>query len=200
MKDDFSILYQTVLEAESPFIIKIPMLAVQRLYPRADELMQDGRDVLVLRALSRTADLLTQRFGGVDPAGYRWGDMHGTFFDNPFGERLELGFVSTDGGEDTVNVSSSRFLDDNGAPAERFDATSGAIFRVVTTFDEDGTPRSFANFPPGNVESPDDPGFTNTLEDWAAGRYTELAFGRADVEAGAVGQRTLDPADHGADG
>ncbi|MEM6291944.1 MAG: penicillin acylase family protein [Myxococcota bacterium] len=199
MKDDFSILYQTVLEAESPFIIKIPMLAVQRLYPRADELMQDGRDVAVLRALSRTAELLTQRFGSVDPAGYRWGDAHGTFFDNPFGERLELGFVSTDGGEDTVNVSSSRFLDDNGAPAERFDATSGAIFRVVTTFDEDGTPRSFANFPPGNVESPDDPGFANTLEDWTEGRYAELAFARTDVEEASVAQRVLDPADHGAE-
>ena len=195
--DDLSILYQTVLEAESPFVIKMPMLAVQGLYPRSDELLQDGRDATVLAALSRTAAFLRDRFGRVDPSGYQWSDMHGTFFNNPFGERLDLGFVPTAGGEDTVNVSSSRFLDSNGSPAERFDSGSGAIFRVVTAFDEDGTPRSYANFPPGNVEDPDAPGFSNTLQDWVDGTYTELPFHREDVEAAAVDSRTLDPEQHG---
>ncbi len=194
--DDLSVLYQTILEAESPFIIKIPMLAVLGEYPQSEGLLQGGRDVRVLAALQRTASVLNSRFGGVASKNYTWADVHGTNFDNPYGEALNLGFVQSDGGEDTVNVSSSRFLDAKGGIAERFDSTSGAIFRVVTTFDEDGTPRSFANFPPGNVEDPTSLGFSNTLEDWVEGSYTELAFRRADVEEAAVETRTLEPADH----
>ncbi len=194
--DDLTLLYQTILEAESPFVIKLPMLAVQGVYPQSDALMQDGRDTHVLRAMQRTASLLSSRYGSVEPGAYTWGDAHGTRFDNPYGERLDLGFVPTDGGEDTVNVSSSKFLDPAGAVAERFDSGGGAIFRVVTTFDDDGTPRSYANFPPGNLEDPDAPGFSNTLEDWVEGRYRELAFHRPDVEAAAVSAHTLDPADH----
>lgn len=194
--DELSILYTTVLGEEPPFVVKFPVLAVTGEYPNAQALMQEGRDVLIFQALERTASLLTQRFGGVDPSGYTWGDLHGTRFDNPFGERLAAGWFPTDGGEDTLDVSSSKFLDDSGQPAERFDSTDGAIFRVVTTFAEDGTPDSFANFPPGNSGDPDSPHFTDTLQDWIAGEYRHLPYRRPEVDAAAKSTITLDPAEH----
>jgi penicillin amidase len=190
--DELSILFNTVLEEETPFVIKLPGLAVTGQYPRSDEILQEGRDLILLEALRRTAQLLNARFGGVDPAGYTWGDMHGTRFDNPFGGRLDGGFVPTDGGEDTVNVSSSKFYGESDV-AERFDSTSGAIFRVVTTFGADGLPEAWANFPRGNSGDPDSPHWDDTLDAWIAGDYEPLPYRRAEVDAATVTTLRLDP-------
>jgi penicillin amidase len=190
--DELSILFNTVLEEETPFAIKLPGLAVTGQYPRSDEILQEGRDLILLEALRRTAQLLNARFGGVDPAGYTWGDMHGTRFDNPFGGRLDGGFVPTDGGEDTVNVSSSKFYGESDV-AERFDSTSGAIFRVVTTFGADGLPEAWANFPRGNSGDPDSPHWDDTLDAWIAGDYEPLPFRRAEVDAATVTTLRLEP-------
>lgn len=194
--DELSILYQTILEEEAPFAVKMPALAVTEQYPNSKMIMQEGRDYLVLRALERTKDYLVKRFGGVDPSNYQWGDIHGTYFDNPFGGELDGGWTPTPGGEDTINVSSSRFLDENGVVAERFDSGSGAIFRVVTSFDDDGVPQSWGAFPRGNSGEPDSPHFDDTLDTWAAGEYTRMPFLADEVEAATKERRTLDPVDH----
>jgi penicillin G amidase len=194
--DELSVLFRIVLEEEAPFVIKMPMLAVTGQYPQSEALMQEGRDWLLLRALARTAQMLDARYGGVEPNRYTWGDMHGTRFANPFGGDLDIGWVATRGGEDTVDVSSSRFFDESGVAA-RFDSTSGAIFRVVTTFAEDGTPQAWANFPPGNSGEPGSVHFSDTLDDWVEGRYTRLPFTRDEVEAAAVSTFTMHPDDHG---
>lgn len=190
--DELSLLLPTILEEETPFAIKFPVLAVTGGYPRADELLQGGRDAVVLQALSRTAELLRERYGSVDPSGYRWGDVHGTRFDNPFGGLLDGGWVATDGGEDTVNVSSSLFFDGTRV-AERFDSTQGAIFRVVTGFREDGTPEAWANFPRGNSADPTSDHFDDTLDAWVEDRYELVPFTRDEVEAATITTRTLDP-------
>lgn len=190
--DELSILFNTVLEEETPFVIKMPGLAVTGQYPRSDEILQEGRDVILLTALRRTAQLLVARFGSVDAADYAWGDMHGTRFDNPFGGRLDGGWVPTDGGEDTVDVSSSKFYGE-GNVAERFDSTSGAIFRVVTTFGADGVPEAWANFPRGNSADPDSPHFDDTVDAWVAGEYEQMPFRRAEVDAAATVTLRLEP-------
>jgi penicillin G amidase len=87
--------------------------------------------------------------------------------------------------------------DDESGVAARFDSTSGAIFRVVTTFAEDGTPQAWANFPPGNSGEPGSVHFSDTLDDWVEGRYTRLPFTRDEVEAAAVSTFTMHPDDHG---
>lgn len=194
--DDLSLLYTTVLNAEPAFVIKLPALAVTGEYPRSAEVLAQGRDVAVLEALSRTAQFLSARFGGVDPSLYTWGDLHGTQFDNQFGGRLDGPFVPTVGGEDTINVSSSQFVDTEGVVNERFASKAGAIFRVVTQFAEDGTPEAFANFPPGNSGNPDSPHFADTLDDWVEGRYQPLPYRREDVDAAQESTSMLDPADH----
>jgi penicillin amidase len=190
--DELALLLPTILEEETPFAIKFPVLAVTGGYPRADEILQGGRNTVVLQALVRTAEWLRERYGAVDPAGYRWGDVHGTRFDNAFGGLLDGGWIPTDGGEDTVNVSSSLFFDGTRV-AERFDSTQGAIFRVVTGFREDGTPEAWANFPRGNSADPASPHFDDTLDAWVEDQYEPLPFTREDVEAATVSTRTLDP-------
>jgi penicillin amidase len=198
LADELTILYGEVIRAQPAFVIKIPLLAITGQYPNGDAIMQAGRDVHILRALERTAAFLQARFGGVDPSLYTWGDMHGTKFDNPFGARLDGGWVPTDGSDDTVNVSSSTFLaeGDDAAIAERFDSHAGAIFRVVTTFDDTGRPIATANFPRGNSGDPDSPHFSDTLTDWVEGTYQPLPFTREEVDTAAESVITLDPADH----
>lgn len=191
--DELSILYGTVMAEASAYMIKLPGLAVTGVYPQAEAIMAEGRNWLVLRALERTAEHLAEVYGDVDPAGYSWQERHGTFFDSPFGERLEVGFVPTDGGEDTVNVSSSRFASDAGSILPRFESTSGAVYRLVTTFAEDGTPQAWVNFPPGNSADPDSPHFSDTLEDWVEGVYTRLPFTPAEVDAVTETTITLAP-------
>jgi penicillin amidase len=190
--DELSLLLPTILEEETPFAIKFPILAVTGAYPEGDALLQGGRASVMLTALDRTVQWLRETHGSVDPDGYAWGDMHGTRFDNPFGGALDGGWVPTDGGEDTVNVSSSLFFDGTRV-AERFDSTQGAIFRVVTTFEDDGTPRAWASFPRGNSADPTSPHFADTLEDWVEDRYAPIPFSRQDVDAAAESRRTLEP-------
>ncbi len=191
--DELSLLYTTILGAESSFAIKIPLLGVQDIYPNSDELLGAPRNVVLLETLSRVANLLITRYGSVDPAGYQWGDMHGTEFDNSYGGDLYGGWWPTDGGEDTVNVSVSNFLDEAGGVADRFDSHDGAIFRVVTTFAEDGTPEAHCNFPPGNSADPQSPHFQDTLEAWVEDEYTYLPFSRDEVDAAAETTIVLEP-------
>lgn len=192
-RDELSLLYETILGAESSFVIKFPLLAVQGIYPNSDDLLGASRNEVLLETLSRVATRLEERFGSVDPAGYQWGDMHGTRLANSFGGELDGGWWPSDGGEDTVNVSVSGFLDDTGSIAERFDSTDGAIFRVVTTFAEDGTPQALCNFPPGNSADPTSPHFQDTLEDWLEDEYTALPFSKAEVDAVAESTTVLEP-------
>ena len=77
-RDELSILYTTILGAESSFVIKFPLLAVEGIYPNSDELLGAPRNVVLLETLSRVAILLNERYGDVDPTGYQWGDVHGT--------------------------------------------------------------------------------------------------------------------------
>ncbi|MEM7157958.1 MAG: penicillin acylase family protein [Myxococcota bacterium] len=193
VSDELSILYSTVLGEETPFVVKIPVLAVTDQYPESEALMGSPRDVLLLQTLSRVVGVLEARYGDVDPAGYSWGDLHGTSFRSAYGEALYGGWWPSDGGEDTVNVSSSRFLDEDGALADRFDSSAGAIFRVVTSFDEDGTPVAHANFPPGNSAEPASTHFDDTRDAWLEDEYSALPFRRSDVEAAAEQTIMLEP-------
>lgn len=193
VEDDFGFLYTLVFAAEPPFVLKFPALALLGEYQNTG-LIQESPEWLALEGLRMTAEWLTTRFGGIDPSNYTWADMHGTNFANPYGGELDGGWVPTNGGEDTVNVSSSTFYgDNNGNAAERFDSKDGAIFRVVTTFAEDGTPEATINFPRGNSGDPSSPHWADTLEDWTNGVYTPLPFRRDEVDAAKESTITLTP-------
>lgn len=192
--DDYSLFFDTIYGADIVWTIKVALRSLQGAYPGADMLVQGGRDALVMKSLADTRAWLTTRFGGVDPALYRWSDFHGVRFSpGTWVEDFDQGWVPVDGGDATVNVSNARFFGSGTTPRMRRDVGSGAIFRIVISFREDGTPEALVNFPPGNVESPDSPFFSNTLEDWVEGRYSPLPFSRADVEASQAETFTLAP-------
>lgn len=194
-QDDLGFLYTVVFAEEPPFVLKIPALAMIDGYATPGALIgDDSREWIAVEALRQAGEWLTTTYGSVDPSGYTWADMHGTRFANPFGGGLDGGWVPTDGGEDTLNVSSSNFYDGNTpSPVERFESKDGAIFRVVTTFAEDGTPEATLNFPRGNSGDPSSPHWDDTVEDWTNGVYTPLPFRRDEVEAAAESSFTLTP-------
>ncbi len=192
LSDDFDFVFDTILDASTTWILKAAVLAMKGAYPESERIVDEGADAALLGALASTAELLTDRYGGVDPSLYTWGEVHGTRFDNTFGGRLDYGFVPTDGGEDTVNVSGSRFIR-GGRVADRFESGSGAIYRMVASFAEDGTPEALANFPIGNSGEPDSPHWDDMVEDWANGVYHPIPFRRADVDDAAESRTVLAP-------
>ncbi len=62
----------------------------------------------------------------------------------------------------------------------------GPLFRLLTTFAEDGTPEMHISRPIGNR-----PGHIQVDDDWVEGRYRKLAFTRAEVDADAQERVTL---------
>lgn len=193
VQDDFAFLYTLVFGEEPPFVIKVPALSLLGEYQGAG-LIQESPEWVAVEGLRRAAEWFNATYGSVDPSGYSWGDMHGTRFENPFGANLDGGWVPTDGGEDTLNVSSSNFYANTaGDTAERFDSKDGAIFRVVTTFAEDGVPEAQVNFPRGNSGDPNSPHWDDTLEDWVEGVYTHFPYRREEVDAAAESSFTLSP-------
>jgi penicillin G amidase len=193
-RDDLAATFASIMDASANTLLKFSALAVTGQFAAGDTLMAEGRDVLVMRALSDAAAWLTTQFGAVTPASYSWGDRHGTGFRNTIGADLDQGWFPTDGGEETVNVSGSTFYKrDTTDVVERFESNDGAVFRVVTRFQDDGTPEAFVNFPPGNSADPQSPHFSDTLEDWRAGVYAKLPFSRAEVEAAQTERIVLRP-------
>lgn len=188
--DDLDFIFDLALDASSVYVIKIVALAMTGAYPRGDGVLQGGRDFLALSALSDTAAWLTSRFGGLEATRYRWGDVHGTSFDNSYGGMLDAGWVATDGGEDTVNVSGSRFFNSSGVRT-RFESHDGPVFRVVTSFAADGTPESVASTVRGQSADPTSPHFSDESDDWVEDRYTPIAYRRAEVDAARERSYTL---------
>lgn len=180
--DMIPLLYERVLEAAPFYVLKVAALALSGQYPKGDALLQQGRHRIVLTGLARTAELLTARYGGVEPSLYRWGDVHVTSFDNAFGLGVALPSVPSDGGENTVNVAHSVFRRDFVVP-EQWVSDYGPVERLVGRFDDSGTPEVWVNFPLGNVADRASPHFDDLTEDWVEGRYRKLAFSRAEVEA-----------------
>ncbi|MEZ4382383.1 MAG: penicillin acylase family protein [Nannocystaceae bacterium] len=199
LRDDLSLVYEEILGAAPVFMAKFAMLTYTGAYANGDAVLQEGRDRLLLQALDRTAAWLSAEFGGVDPAGYSWGARHGAHFRSPAGGALDGGWIAVDGGEDTVNVSSSRFLESSGelgveSPiADRFDSHDGPVFRVVTEFDDAGTPVAYMNFPRGNSGEPTSPHWDDTLGDWVEGVYRRVPFSAAEVDAATTETIVLEP-------
>ena len=88
-----------------------------------------------------------------------------------------------------MNVSQAQFFD-GATPRMHHEARSGAVYRMVISFQEDGTPTAVVNFPRGNSGVPGSPFFDNTHADWTEGRYQPLPFARAAVDA-AMRERSM---------
>ncbi|MCB9755732.1 MAG: penicillin acylase family protein [Myxococcales bacterium] len=191
--DDLSLLLGAIMDIQPPWGLKLGALTLTGGYEGSEGLLQGGEHVVVLDALAQTADWLTESFGDVDPSGYRWGDRHGTAFRNPT-PGLNVPWLSTDGGDDTVNVSMSPFFEEAGLDEvrARWESHDGPIFRACTGFDDDGTPVTWMNYSVGNSADPESPRYTGALDDWRAGAYRQLLFRRAEIEDATVTSFTLE--------
>ena len=65
------------------------------------------------------------------------------------------------------------------------------IVRVAHTFDDEGTPVGYANFPLGNVADPESPHFSDMQKDWVEGSRHRLPFAREEVLAASSSPRSL---------
>lgn len=189
--DDLSVAFDAIIEANGIYILKIATQTLSGAFAVSEGFLQEGKHVILMSALSDTAAYLTERFGSVDPAGYRWQDVHVTRFRSIWGDALDGGSVPTDGADGTVNVSAARFFDGD-VPRERFESGGGAIYRLVATIGDDGVPRATINYPRGNSGDPQSPHWDDTLGDWVEGTYQPLRF-RASELAGATVEQVLSP-------
>jgi penicillin amidase len=193
IEDDINpVLFRIVLSRVPMYLLKIGALALKGEYPNGDDVLQEGKSRIVLSALAATADWLTERFGGVDPNLYAYRDMRVSNLDHAYGRGMPIDMVPTDGGESTVNVAQSVFLD-GGEIAEQWVSDWGPIERQVMSFDESGRPYSLANYALGNVADPQSPHFDDALTAWTDGEYRRLLFERSEVEAKVESRVVLAP-------
>jgi penicillin amidase len=182
IKDDLPFLYDVIMSVQPVYMLKVAMLVATGAYGEDPIVLENGLELTVLTALDRTADFLEERFGGVDPEGYRFGDIHRIIFDGAFGKGMALDTVPADGGESTVNVTGGTFFDGPDV-AEYWDADWVPMERMVGAFSPSGQPRVEVNFPLGNVSDPDGAHFDDMTDDWQSGTYQKLLFERLEIEA-----------------
>lgn len=182
IEDELTLAFTAILDAEPVYVLKFPILAAEGGWPGSEALFQQGVPRAMFEALSRTDQWLTNVVGITDPNTATWADFHCTRFGAR--EGIEAWDVvpctPTDGGDGTVNVSSANLITDSGA-RDAHRSGGGAIYRMVVSFADDGTPEAVVNFPPGNVEDPSSPFWSNTLEDWVEDRYAPLPFRAEDL-------------------
>ena len=185
IEDDISpVLFGVVLDAAPMYLLKIATMALQGRYGGGDEVMQQGRGRIVLEALGATADWLEGRFGSVEAGAYVFADVRSSSMAQGYGRGMDLFELPTDGGESTVNVAQSKFLQD-GMIRDRWVSQWGPIERQVTSFRADGAPEAYANFALGNVADTASPHFDDAMSDWVEGRYRKILFDGDEVEAAA---------------
>ncbi|TAK26866.1 MAG: penicillin acylase family protein [Myxococcaceae bacterium] len=194
LADDLDVMFDAVISREPVYIMKMLALVVTGRSPMTAQYLQQGRDVLALRALAQTRDWLTARFGGTDAARYTWGSFHTsrpqTLFspEGPFA----VAAAPSDGSIGTVNVAQGQFF--NGAAVrDTMESHNAPGYRMVVGFDADGTPRATLNFPRGNSGDPASPDYANAQPDWDTGTYRPLPFDRPSIDAAMRDRTTLMP-------
>lgn len=182
--DDLGTMLPILFQADAGFAFKPLRLALQGV-AAAQPLLQEGRRVILVGGLADAADWLKSRFGTVLPTAdkpYAWKDVHGAEFDHILGGKWDGGVVAVDGSVGTVNVSSSSLLDGAGKPRDRFTAHAGSLYRMITTFDDTGTPQALVNFTRGNDENPQSQFYNDQQPAWIDNKHARLLFKRDEVE------------------
>ena len=164
------LLFSPIDDAQPVTVIKMAALLIER---EPEALVGEDLDEVLVGALADALDTLAAR--GIQT----WGEQHFARFISPDGIAE---FEPIGGGDTSVNVAQSRCWQDE-IIAARCITTSGAVFRTVTTFDEQGTPQTWFNWPEGNG-----PG----TQDWLDGTYRRWRFERAEIEQDAQETRTLE--------
>lgn len=177
LSDDLSILFDAVEDA-SP--ITMDKLAVLTLTEGVTSLT-DGTERFDLLAALRDAVAYTEEQKvalGTDT--FAWSSLHNARFGPPYGDNV---YLPVDGSNSSVNVSECSILTD-GDLGTSCNNGSGAVFRQVTGFDEDGTPVMTFSWPYGHEDD---------ASAWVEGTYDTLLFRREDVDASTVSTEVIAP-------
>ena len=174
LRDEIGALYDAALEIPvgAFILIKIAVMALRGDYVGGHVILEEGRDLILLRAARDVAAWLD---GTVT-----YGELHGAVFDATFRGALDVPFTPTNGAEDTIDNGPASFSLEPGA---RWESRFGPVYRVVTSFADDGTPEAAITMPIGNAGDPASPHFGDTHDAWAAGEHAPFPFRRAEVEA-----------------
>ncbi len=192
LEDDvLPIFYDQIASVGTIFLFKFTTMIMLGRYANGNNALQESRNVTVLRALKRTTAYLTDKFGGVDGALYKYGDVKSFVLDDGFGMGMPLGAQPTPGGESSINVSQNMSFLNQGNYADTWTSSYGSVARITARFDDDGRPETFVNFPIGNVADPSSRFFDNAGDDWVSGSYEKFLFERAEVEANLEERRVL---------
>lgn len=175
LSEALGLLFDGVDEAQPVTIQKIALLVHSE---DVQGVLKGQEKVMIVRGLSDALAEWTKRKGsGSD---FTWGQLHRAVFKKPdVGETL----LATDGDDSTLNVAQSRCWAEDQI-GEHCRSTAGAVYRIVTGFDDDGTPSSTFHVPAANA---------GTTADWVEGNFYPLLFRRAEIAADAKETRTLTP-------
>jgi penicillin amidase len=169
--DDMGPLYDAIAEEQPVYLAKFVLKA----FELADEELLDGAPApLMVQALSDTLAL----FGDDPPT---WGDLHVARLIRPDRSTRDL---VTPGADTSLNVAQSRCLNDEGGLRAKCASSVGAVYRMVTHFDDTGLPITHFNCPSCRPDGD---------QDWIDGVYRVLPFTRAEVEAATTETRQLTP-------
>ncbi len=193
LEDDLGPLYSFAQESRV-VLLKVAAFAALGHY-EPGVVIDTSPEVALVASLDRAAKRIASRFGSVDPDGYTYGEIHGALFTHDIGEQYDVGFVPTDGAEDTINVSHGSYPLESEPFSEQWDAFHGPVFRTVMTFGEDGQPDAQVTFPLGASGDPADPHFRDSLDEWVEGTPSLFPFRRSEVEAAMERRVVLPPAD-----
>lgn len=187
--DDINLFFDALVEAGGGiFAIKFALQALEI----APNLVQAGERVVMLRSLARTRDHLVAEYGGIEAERYQWGDVHGIALGSGYGSEYDVAWVPTNGADGTVDVAPSPFIRE-GQIRTHVDTGSGAVYRLVASFDEDGTPNATYTYAGGHSLDPGSEWFANQWTHWVEGNYQPLHFREADIAADVAESMTLAP-------
>jgi penicillin amidase len=190
LEDDIPAAYDFAMDLQTIYVMKVAALALLGAYPSGDEVLQEGRETILLEAAVSVAEWLEKRYGAVDPAAFAYQDVKVTSFDDAYGYMMELFAKPSDGGEDTICVSQNISFSER---AKQWVSTYVSVERMVGTFAPDGTPEAYVNYPVGPDSDPDSVDTQNANADYLDGRYRKLLFRRDEIEPVVRERLTLIP-------
>lgn len=141
---------------------------------------------LLRRALKESLDFLKANLGPVEQE-WSWGRLHQAFFKHCVDvAAFHRGSYARPGDAETVNMSGALPNWTSG-----FQQGMGATYRQI--LDLSDWDNSVVTNAPGESGSPDDPHYSDLLDDWLSGTYHRLPYTREAVEAECVKRVVFQP-------
>jgi len=151
--------------------------------------VRESRDDVVKRSLADALAELSSKYGA-DPAKWKWGNVHSTWFRSPLGRIpgldavFSLGPVPTPGSRYTVNVAAFDY-------SNPYSVVALPSYRQIIDWSDPD--KSLAMHTTGQSGLAFSPHYGDMVPKWLNVEYHTMLFNRADVEAQKQAVLTLKP-------